>query len=393
MRIKLTPAFVAAATAAAGADKTMYWDEKMPNFGLVVYESGNRGYCVQYRHRGVSRRKAIDGVLSLPQARKEARRLLGEVAKDRDPVGEERSRRDAERNTLRAVAEQFLQRDGKTLRSADAWRKNLERAVFPILGSRPINDIKRSDIVRLLDKLEDERGAAAAHTSLAIVRRILRWHATRDDHFNSPVVAGMGRYRPTENARARILTDDELRSTWTAATAMDGPFGAFVKFLLLTSARRNEAARMVWPELNGADWTLPASRNKTKQDLVRPLSRAAQAVLAELPRFASAPHVFTVGGRTPLRNFGKPKARLDAQCGVTGWTLHDLRRTARSLLSRAGVQPDIAERCLGHAIGGVRGVYDRHDFHAQMAHAFEALAAQIELIVNPQDNVVAMAQR
>jgi integrase len=390
MKIKLTPAFVAGATAETGADKTVFWDERLPSFGLVVYRSGKKGYCIQYRHGRTSRRKAIDGVLS--QARKRARVLLGQVAHGRDPVGEERKQRDAELNTLRAVAEQFLQRDGKTLRSADAWRAHLERQILPTLGSFPIADIKRSDIVKLLDHIEDDRGAASAHTSLAILRRILRWHATRDDHFNSPVVAGMGRYRPTGNARSRILSDDEIRAVWAAATTMNGPFGAFVKFLLLTSARRNEAARMTWDEVVGTDWTLPASRNKTKADLTRPLSKAAQAVLADLPRFAS-PFAFTASGRRPLRGFSVAKQKLDAQCGVTGWTLHDLRRTARSLLSRAGIHPDIAERCLGHAIGGVRGVYDRHDFREQMAHAFEALASQIERIVNPQDNVVVMAQR
>jgi integrase len=393
MKIKLTPAFVAAATCPAGRDRIVYWDERMQSFGLVVYQSGARGFCIQYRHGRISRWKAIDGVLSLPAARKRAKQLLGQVAHGRDPVGEERQQRDAERNTLRAVALQFFQRDGKSLRSSGPWRKNLERAVFPILGSRPIAEIRRSDIVKLLDRLEDERGEASAHTSLAILRRILRWHATRDDHFNSPIVAGMGRYRSAENARARILTDDEIRTVWMAATEMDGPFGPFVKFLLLTSARRNEAARMMWSEVAGADWTLPAARNKTKQDLVRPLSRTAQVVLAKLPRFASSPYVFTNGGRTPLRNFAKAKVRLDAQCGVTGWQIHDLRRTARSLLSRAGIHPDISERCLGHAIGGVRGVYDRHDFHEQMAHAFEALGALIEQIVNPQENVVPMARR
>ena len=62
-------------------------------------------------------------------------------------------------------------------------------------------------------------------------------------------------------------------------------------------------------------------------------------------------------------------------CGVTGWTLHDLRRTARSLMSRAGSQSDHAERCLGHLVGGVRGTYDRHDYHEEKWRAFEALAA------------------
>ena len=174
---------------------------------------------------------------------------------------------------------------------------------------------------------------------------------------------------------------------------MNGPFGAFVKFLLLTSARRNEAAKMVWSEVVGTDWTLPACRNKTKADLTRPLSKAAQDVLAALPRFASSPFVFTASGRRPLRGFSVAKQKLDRECGVTGWTLHDCRRTARSLLSRAGVNADIAERCLGHAISGVRGVYDRHRYRDEMLHAFEALATLIERIVNPQENVTVLARR
>jgi integrase len=72
---------------------------------------------------------------------------------------------------------------------------------------------------------------------------------------------------------------------------------------------------------------------------------------------------------------------------VTGWTLHDLRRTARSLMSRAGVPTDHAERCLGHVITGVRATYDRHEFRAEKKRAFEALATQIELVLNPQHNV------
>jgi hypothetical protein len=218
MRIKLTPAFVTAATAAAGQDKTFFWDERMPNFGLVVYESGKKGCCVQYRHRHRSHRKAIAGVLSLEAARKRARKLLGQVADGRDPLGEERKKRDAEKNTLRAISLEFFSREGKHLRSAEEWLKSLERAAFPILGSRPIADIRRSDVVRLLDKIEDERGPAAAQTSFAILRRVMSWHSARSDDFRSPIVRGMSRRRSKENARARILTDEELRAVWKATS-------------------------------------------------------------------------------------------------------------------------------------------------------------------------------
>ena len=87
------------------------------------------------------------------------------------------------------------------------------------------------------------------------------------------------------------------------------------------------------------------------------------------------------------------KRSLDEASGVCEWVLHDLRRTARSLMSRAGVNSDHAERCLGHVLSGVRGVYDRHQYLNEMRHAFEALAAQIERIVSPVPNVVSLPAR
>jgi len=227
----------------------------------------------------------------------------------------------------------------------------------------------------------------ADHT-LAYVRKVMNWHASRSDEFRSPIVRGMARTSGKERARARILTDDELRAVWKAAEATAGPFGAFIKFLLLTGARRHEASNATWDELKGGVWLLPAARNKVKQDLARPLSSAAQNLVGGLPKIGR--YVFTFGGVKPLSGFAKPKARLDAASGAKGWILHDLRRTARSLLSRAGIAPDVAEMCLGHVLTGVRGTYDRHAYHEEKKHAFEALAAQIARIVDPRDNIVAL---
>ena len=121
------------------------------------------------------------------------------------------------------------------------------------------------------------------------------------------------------------------------------------------------------------------ARNKTKLDLVRPLSRAAREIIEALPKRGS--FVFTTDGTTPISGFTKFKVAFDRASGTQGYTLHDLRRTARSLMSRAGVPSDHAERCLGHVIGGVRGVYDRHEYHREKARAFEMLAGEIERIV------------
>jgi integrase len=147
---------------------------------------------------------------------------------------------------------------------------------------------------------------------------------------------------------------------------------------------------MTRAELNGGIWTIPAGRMKAKMEHVIPLSAKAKAVLADLPAIGTT-YVFSTNGRTPIGGFGYFKTAFDRRSGVKGWTLHDLRRTARSLLSRAGVEADVAERCLAHTIGGVRGTYDGHRYIDEKARAFEALAAMIERILNPSaENVVSL---
>ena len=226
-----------------------------------------------------------------------------------------------------------------------------------------------------------------AHVTLAIIRKIMRWHATRDEDYVVPIVPGMGRIRPDEHARSRVLTDDELRRIWRAAEAQpNDPFATMIRFMLLTACRRSEAAALTWDEIVtddiGSCWLLPAARNKVKVDLIRPLSKAAQDLLAAQPRIDDCPYIFTYG-RRPLAAFSQCKDELDEASGVTGWTLHDCRRTARTLMSRAGVISDHAEQCLGHLLYGVRKTYNRDDFKPQKKAAFDALAGLLDRIVNP----------
>jgi integrase len=220
-------------------------------------------------------------------------------------------------------------------------------------------------------------------------RRLATWHASRSDEYRPPLVRGAKRNK--NRARERVLNDDEIRHVWAAAETHPGPFGAYLKFLLLTAARRKEASDMRRSELfDDATWVIPAARCKTARDVLVPLSRAAQAIVRDMPRLGNGDLVFTTDGRTAIGSFSRSKRAIDLASGVTGWTIHDLRRTARTLLSRAGIDADVAERCLGHAVVGVRAVYDRHQFEEEKRRAFEALAAQIERIVNPQPNIVAL---
>ena len=262
---------------------------------------------------------------------------------------------------------------------------------YPSVRDVPLSELKRSHIVAMLDDIEDRCGAKMADLTLAFVRKIFNWHASRVDDFNSPITPAMGRYDAKANQGTRILSDDELRAIWKA-TEDRQPFHALVRFLLLTGARRNEARCLPWDEISGTDWKLPASRNKVKVDLTRPLSKTAQAVIAGQPRIDGGPLVFSNDGHRPV-SLSRSKAVFDARCGVSNWRLHDLRRSCRTLMSRAGVSADVAERCLGHVIGGVRGVYDQHKYHREMETALEALASLVDRIINRTDSVVELRRR
>jgi integrase len=311
-----------------------------------------------------------------------ARGWLAQLAAGVDPAT---VRADRSANTFRTVAEEYQKRDGAALRTADERSSALARLVFPVIGDRPVAELRRSEIVALLNRVEDERGLVTRNRTLSLVRRILNWYASRSDDYVSPVAGVRGLARP-EEARDRVLSDAELKALW-AATLVAGPagdntpnvFGALVRFLLLTAARRGEATSLLWSEVSDGVWTLPSAKNKTGEVLVRPLSRAAQDVLASLPRIG--PHVFTRAGTGPIGGLNECKKDLSYASGIEGWRLHDLRRTSRSLMSRAGVPSDHAERCLGHVIGGVRGIYDRHSFRAEMADAYSKLAELIAAIV------------
>jgi integrase len=389
VRTKLTPSFVLKATADVGAERTVFWDETLPGFGLMVTQAGSRSFVYQYRSGNQSRRMTFPFTLGLDKARREARKAIGGVAGGGDPLQERRKAEASAENTLQSICKEYIRREGKRLRSRAAIESALERLVYPKLGVRQIDAIKRSEIVRLLDKIEDEQGPVMSDRVLSYIRVIMNWHAARTDEFRSPIVRGMARTKPKERERERILDDDELRAVWRAAESFPGPFGYFVRYILLTATRRTEAARTADDELSNGDWVIPAARYKTKVDHIIPLSQAAQDLLSSIPRVADVKWVFT-SGKKPIRGFSKAKFDFDEACGVTGWTLHDLRRTSRSLMSRAGVPSDHAERCLGHVIGGVRGTYDRHAYHAEKKQAFEVLSSQIDRIINPQPNVIAM---
>jgi len=187
------------------------------------------------------------------------------------------------------------------------------------------------------------------------------------------------------------LSDDEIRAVWQATgDERIGLYGQVIRFMVLTGARRTEAAGLRRCEIetvrdDGTEivvWRLPASRSKSKREIVRPVSAAALAIIEDQPQIGDCDFVFSLDGSRPMSmNRHGSKTLLDEIAGVENWVLHDLRRVHRSLLSRCRVPFEVAERLLGHATPLLAKTYDRHSHLPAMAEAVEKVAAEVERIV------------
>jgi integrase len=386
-------------------------DNEVKGFIARRLPSGVITYGLRYRIAGRQRWLALGlhGRITPDQARKLARKRSGEVAADRDPAGEQEAEREkakaASASTVGALLDNFLERHvRKNLRSAGEFERVFNKYVRPRIGGRSIYELRRRDVVEMLDAVEDNNGPVMADRTLAHLRKAFNWQAARDDTFVPPIVRGMARTKPAERARRRMLADNEIRSVWAALdiAKVPAPFPAFVRVLMLTAQRREEVAHMRWEDIQGTTWVIPLDRRKKGNAQTVPL---ADMVLRLIGAPQKKGFVFsTTKGEKSFSGFSKAKRALDAAIAelrtkkerepMAPWVLHDLRRTARSLMSRAGVSPDIGERVLGHKIPGVRGVYDRHSFFDEKKEALERLAGVVTQILNPPaGNVVALMKK
>jgi integrase len=357
-----------------------------------VSPSGGKTFVAVARHGGRQVWATVGdvGVIDVAAARERARSALVRIKDGLAPFPPPA----IEPDTFRAVAENWHRRHvvAKGLRTGADMMRLLERLVFPAWGHLPFIEIKRRDVAALLDRIEDECGAPSAHRVLRIVGSVMTFYAQRDDTYVVPIVRGMARISVKERARDRILNDDELRAVWSAAEA-SGTFGALVKLLLLTGQRREKVRTMRWNDLAADAWNIPAAPREKSNAEMLVLPPLAMQIIAALPRVAENPYVLTASrGGGAIRGLSEAMRVFRAKLPPDWeqWQLHDLRRTARSLMSRAGVDKHIAEITLGHTIGGVAGIYDRHTYVAEKRDALERLASLVRSILDPQANVIAL---
>lgn len=315
-------------------------------------------------------------------------------------------------DSFRGVAENYIQRHvrAKEFRSQAEIERILSKHIFPAWQDREFVGIRRGDVTKLLDDVQDNHGPSAADHVLATVRSIMNWYTSRSDDYVSVIARGMRRTDPKSRQRKRILDDDEIRIVWRIAEA-SGAFGSILRLALLTAQRREKVSAMRWNDVTvDGVWDIPTEDREKGNAGKLALPDMALAVIREQQRIGNNPYVHAGRGMGHFSGWSPCKRAFDKRVTkalryaavergddpqdivpLPNWTLHDLRRTARSLMARADVRPDVAERVLGHAIQGIEAVYNRHDYRAEKAEALRQLAGLIALILNPPaDNVTAL---
>jgi integrase len=369
MKRKLTPKTVEHLKT-EGRRRLEVWDTALAGFGIRVYQTGRKVWFVIARVKGRQRRFTIGSypVLALGDARAKARTVLRDVQMgiyDECPAP-------ASTRLGEAVA-LFISVYAKPKNRG--WRET-ERILgkFAPLYDRPLDDIRRAEIVRVLDTIVVNGTPYRANRALSAIKKLLNWALNSGMIEVNPIA---GQRMPTkECARDRVLSDNEIERLVCAAKADGYPFGAIYLVLLLTGQRRGEVSAMRWSEidLQRRLWTIPATRAKNGYAHEVPLSGAVIDILRQVPRFLHSDFLFTTNGESPVSGFGRAKERFERAVGSKDWRVHDLRRTAASGMARLGIPPHVIEKVLNHRTGvisGVAAVYNRYGYAEEKRDALE----------------------
>lgn len=396
-RVTLTDRYIASAKRVPASGRAEYRDSLVPGLAVRVSENGHRSFVLVARYplrpKHPTRRALGDyGELSLEQARDQARQWLDLIKQGRDPKTEAARARAA---NLRAqamsfghVAEEFLTRHAARLAKATEARRIIEGEFVKRWGARPAIDIMPDEVASAVRAVA-KRSEAQAHNSLSYLRRLYSWAI--GTHEFGITTSPVERLKPADLIgrrviRERVLTDDELRKVWDAAVHDGYPFGHIVRMLILTGQRLNEIASLSWKEidLHKALITIPALRMKSKRAHEVPLAPDVLALLEAVPRFTRGDFVFTAtAGIAPFVGFSKGKRRIDAASGVADWTLHDLRRTARTHFSALPVQDNVRELVIAHARPGLHAVYDQHSYQDEKRECLRLWELRLSGILSP----------
>jgi integrase len=348
-------------------------DLHCPGMSARVSTQGTIVFSVKFRY-GIAQKRMKLGVyprISLGTAREKAIDILRQVDEGIDPTKRRRTADMKVESVCREFIRLHAQARNKSWREAE---RILDREFISTFGQRDIREIKRFDVLELMDAAVARGSTYQANRILSHIRKLFNWCVERGMVEQSPIT---GLKAPTkEESRDRVLDDAEICRLLRACKNDVYPFRQFVPILLATAQRRGELAEMRWSEVDfeAKQWVIPAERSKNGKPHVVPLSPYALALLDQVPRFLDCDFVFTTTHKTPVSGFSKMLRRLSDGSETSNWRLHDLRRTAASGMARAGVSPHVVEKVLNHisgTISGVAAVYNRYAYDAEKREALD----------------------
>jgi integrase len=402
--------------------RVIVWDAIMPSFAVRVSAKGKVGYYAVRRPKGSTTlawillghypamglgdaRKAVAATLAVLESGQHPKKLEQERRRS-----EEKAKREAEGNSFEAIADKFTRQYLPRMRpnSRRLYELYLRRELIPQLGHKPVAEIRRRDVIGLVEKIETNSGKASALGALSCLRKVLNWALQRDipgfEANPAAAIRTLDLLGPSKS-RDRLLSDAELAAIWRAFPQVGEPFASIYKLLTLTGARLREIAAAKWPEVNldAATLTVEAERTKNGDTLIIPLPPLAVELLRSVPRL-SGPYVFgfATAGQRPPGALSAAKARLDAaitaaQVAMPAFVIHDLRRTVRSNLGRLGIPANIAELTIGHKQGNTLiQTYDRWAYLDERRQALQRWERFLLSIVEPTPeggNVLMMPAR
>jgi integrase len=403
-----TPTWKKVWTAEDGGTRSrpVVFDTVVPSFGVRPTEKGKRTFVLVRRFPGSTnptpREIGEYGAITLDAARARARDWIELVQRGVDPAEKEERERSAQQarqaDSFLGAFELFVSTHLMTLRTGKEVEATMRRVLVPAWGKKALPDITRKDRNDVVWKLHDGGSPISANRMHAYVARFFAWCVERGKLEVSPV-AGMKK-PAKERSRDRVLTDSEIAAVWRACGKM-GPFGAAVRFMIVTAARKSEVAEATWQEIDheGRTWTLARERTKSDRAHVLALSDLALHLLDEIRRHGD--FIFTTTGRGPLRGWSKAKRKLDqialAEHGAAfpEWHLHDLRRTAATGMAKLGTDRVTIGRVLNHAQtgGGITAIYDRYGREPEVRAALETWGRRLEQIVTGASGAVVPMRR
>ncbi len=350
-----------------------YWDIAAKGFNVRASQGGTLTYSVVY---GVNRQRVTIGrvgVISLKDAREQAKRILAERT-----LGKTRPLT----ITFEEAQNRFLEasKHKNRLGTYQEYKRLLDRHFR--LSSVPLADITTEEVMRRIHKLRDT--PSEQNHAFVAARAFFRW-CVRHRLLDRSPIDGLSLPAPTR-PRERVLTDDELGAVYQHALAYPYPYGAIVSLLILTGQRRGEIAALRWDWIDGDTITLPSTVTKNRRSHTFPLGETASAVIAGIPQIGD--HLFPatrshIRGKptTIFAGWSKSKPRFDKGLDVEPYTLHDIRRTFASTLARLGTPIHVTEKLLNHATGtisGVAAIYNRHTYLNEMREAVQRYEAHLQ---------------